>query len=114
MDLSYALEVATLTDTGQVRSHNEDSVLANPAAGFVVLADGMGGYNAGEVASGMTTTLLASELARAFAEKPPYAMDAAGSWAAVALQTEVLKTNGAVYQASQTQPQYAGMGTTLV
>ena len=114
MDLTQALEIVTRTDPGMVRSHNEDSVFANPALGVVVLADGMGGYNAGEVASGMTTTLLASELARAFAEKPPYAKDAAGSWAAAALQTEVLKTNGAIYHAAQSQPQYAGMGTTLV
>jgi protein phosphatase len=97
-----------------VRSHNEDSVLANAALGLVVLADGMGGYNAGEVASGMTTTLLGSELARVFGEKPPYAKDQAGTWATVALHAEVVKANGAVYQAAQSQPQYAGMGTTLV
>ena len=114
MDLTQVLEVVTRSDPGMVRSHNEDSVYANPALGIVVLADGMGGYNAGEVASGMTTTLLASELARAFAEKPPYAKEASGTWASAALQTEVVKTNGAVYQAAQSQPQYAGMGTTLV
>lgn len=114
MDMTQALEVVTRSDPGMVRSHNEDSVFANAALGLVVLADGMGGYNAGEVASGMTTTLLGSEMARAFAEKPPYAEDASGSWAMAALKTEVIKTNGAVYQASQSQPQYAGMGTTLV
>ena len=114
MDLTQILEIVTRSDPGMVRSHNEDSVYANAALGIVVLADGMGGYNAGEVASGMTTTLLPSELARAFAEKPAYTKEANGSWAAAALQTEVVKTNGAVYQAAQSQPQYAGMGTTLV
>ena len=114
MDLTQVLEVVTRSDPGMVRGHNEDSVFANPALGVVVLADGMGGYNAGEVASGMTTTLLASELARAFAEKAPYEKTASGSWACAALQTEIVKTNGAIYQAAQSQQQYAGMGTTLV
>jgi len=115
MDLTHSLEVVARTDSGMVRSHNEDSVYANPALGLVVLADGMGGYNAGEVASGMTTTLLATELARAFCEKPPYQRDGSGtSWATSALQAEIAKTNGAIFSAAQSQPQYAGMGTTLV
>jgi len=49
MDLTQTLEIATCTDPGMVRSHNEDSIAADPANGLVVLADGMGGYNAGEV-----------------------------------------------------------------
>jgi protein phosphatase len=115
MDLTHALEVVARTDPGMVRSHNEDSVYANPTLGLVVLADGMGGYNAGEVASGMTTTLLATELARSFDEKPPYQRDDSGkSWAWSALQAEIAKTNGAIFSAAQSQPQYAGMGTTLV
>jgi protein phosphatase len=115
MDLTQALEIVTRTDPGVVRSHNEDSVYANPALGLAVLADGMGGYNAGEVASGMTTALLASELARAFAEQKLRDHHvSANSWVQPALQAEIAKTNGAVYQASQSQPQYAGMGTTVV
>jgi protein phosphatase len=115
MDLSKALEVATLSDTGQVRSHNEDAVLANAAAGFVVLADGMGGYNAGEVASGMTTALLGSELTKAFAEREPFEIEPDGRRRVHAvLEAEIARTNGAIYQAAQSQPQYSGMGTTLV
>ena len=57
-DLSQNLKIATCTDPGMVRSHNEDSIAADPANGLVVLADGMGGYNAGEVASGMATTVI--------------------------------------------------------
>ena len=53
MDLSQALEIASHTDPGMVRPHNEDSIASIPDKGLVVLADGMGGYNAGEVASGM-------------------------------------------------------------
>jgi len=55
MDLSGVLEIASCTDAGMVRSHNEDSIASDQERGLVVLADGMGGYNAGEVASGMAT-----------------------------------------------------------
>src|ERR1019366_9257138 len=58
MDLSRVLEIASHTDPGMVRSHNEDSIASIADKGLVVLADGMGGYNAGEVASGMGTTLV--------------------------------------------------------
>jgi serine/threonine protein phosphatase PrpC len=58
-----ALEIVVRTDTGLVRGQNEDSVLADARHGLAILADGMGGYNAGEVASSMATTLLASKLA---------------------------------------------------
>ena len=54
MNLSQILEVASHTDPGMVRSHNEDSIASDAASGLVVLADGMGGYNAGEVASKVT------------------------------------------------------------
>lgn len=115
MDMNSVLEVVTRSDPGMVRSNNEDSVMGNAALGFVVLADGMGGYNAGEVASGMATTMLGSELAKAFDEREP-SSDAGGgkSWAEVSLQTQMGLVNSAIYQSSQTQPQYAGMGTTLV
>jgi PPM family protein phosphatase len=115
MDLSKALEVVSNTDKGMVRSHNEDAVFANAAGGFVVLADGMGGYNAGEVASGMATTLLGSELQRSFAEREPHEAGPDGRpWVHAVLEKEIARANGAIYQAAQSQPQYAGMGTTLV
>ena len=52
------------TDRGLARGNNEDSVVLDAACGLVVLADGMGGYNAGEVASGMATDSIRSELGR--------------------------------------------------
>ena len=64
MDLSQVLEITSATDPGMVRSHNEDSIASDPANGLVVLADGMGGYNAGEVASGMATGFIKTELGR--------------------------------------------------
>jgi len=115
MDLSQVLQVVLRTNPGMVRGHNEDSVWADGALGMAILADGMGGYNAGEVASGMATTLLSTELGRLFAETPPYRLDAAGQpYARSALAAEIAKANGAIFQSAQSQPQYAGMGTTLV
>jgi protein phosphatase len=77
MNLSQALEIASCTDPGIVRSHNEDSIAADAAKGLVVLADGMGGYNAGEVASGMATTVITTELQHLLEETPPYRLEPA-------------------------------------
>jgi len=110
-----ALEIATRSDPGRIRPHNEDSILANPDLGLVVLADGMGGYNAGEVASGMATTLLGSGLAGALADPGSGEGRAdGGQRAAAALARELACTNEVIYEAAVNQPQYAGMGTTVV
>src|SRR4051812_1954641 len=116
MDLTQTLEIATCTDPGMVRSHNEDSIAADQANGLVVLADGMGGYNAGEVASGMATTVIVTEMRQILASARPYELDQKNNQeiAARMVREQVLKANSSIYQAAQSQPQYAGMGTTLV
>src|SRR5436190_564321 len=116
MTLSGALAVASCTDPGMVRSHNEDSIASDGDHGLVVLADGMGGYNAGEVASGMATTVIITELQQLLEKKVPYEIDAhSGQLVAHQLMHEqIAKANTSIYQAAQSQPQYAGMGTTLV
>ncbi len=77
--LSGALEMIVRTDPGMVREHNEDAVFANSGRGLAILADGMGGYNAGEVASGMAIRLLSSGLESAFAGGLPQRRGVAGS-----------------------------------
>lgn len=116
MDLSQALEVAMCTDPGMVRSHNEDSIAADAANGLVVLADGMGGYNAGEVASGMATTVITTEMQQLLAKVKPHEVDPESNKnvATRLVREQVLKANASIYHAAQSQPQYAGMGTTLV
>ena len=107
--------MAACSDPGRVRSNNEDSVLANAALGLAVLADGMGGYNAGEVASGMATAVLGSELRHAFGATQPHEIAASGqTWAREALLDVIERTNAAIHQAANCNPKYAGMGTTLV
>jgi len=115
MDLSQVLEITTCTDAGMVRSHNEDSIASDATNGLVVLADGMGGYNAGEVASGMATTVIVTELQRLLAGPAAQDIDGADeSLAQKLLSEQIAKANTSIYQAAQSQPQYAGMGTTLV
>jgi protein phosphatase len=116
VDLTQALEIATCTDPGMVRSHNEDSIAADAANGLVVLADGMGGYNAGEVASGMATTVIVTEMRQLLTGVKPHDVEKGSSEevAARLVRDQVLTANTSIYQAAQSQPQYAGMGTTLV
>jgi PPM family protein phosphatase len=116
MNYSQILEIASCTDPGMVRSHNEDSIASDPVNGLVVLADGMGGYNAGEVASGMATTVITTEIQQLLAKVKPFEIDAEtkAPVAGKMIREQVLKANTSIYQAAQSQPQYAGMGTTLV
>lgn len=111
--MSRVLEIASCTDAGMVRSHNEDSIASDGARGLVVLADGMGGYNAGEVASGMATTVIMTELQQLLSKQGHDRIES-GESARKLLYDQITKANTSIYQASQSQPQYAGMGTTLV
>ena len=108
MDLSEALEIVGATDPGMVRSNNEDSIASDAARGLVVLADGMGGYNAGEIASGMATTVITTELQQLLERQSPYAVDeSTGTALAIRiLRDQIAKANTSIYQASQSQPQY--------
>ena len=62
MNLIDTLEIVRVTDVGQRRDHNEDAVASDAEMGLVILADGMGGYNAGEVASEIAVLTLVAEL----------------------------------------------------
>lgn len=114
--LNSALEIVVRTDPGMVRGHNEDAVFANPNLGLAILADGMGGYNAGEVASGMATMLLSTEMESAFSARAPHAADGATGqpFAHSCILDKVALTNSAILNTAESQPHYAGMGTTLV
>jgi serine/threonine protein phosphatase PrpC len=99
------------THTGLRRANNEDAVFVDEARGIGILADGMGGYNAGEVASGMATGVVQADLQRWLDQ------DTAVSTARDtrrALDTAVRNANLAVLASSQAHPEYAGMGTTIV
>ncbi len=99
------------TDCGRQRENNEDALLVDDTLGLAVLADGMGGYNAGEVAAGMAVAGVGTRLGSWLAQ--------AGRTATAALirqarQASVAEANRAILQAAHAQPAYRGMGTTLV
>ena len=108
------LQFAAATDTGLIRAHNEDSIAISSARGLAILADGMGGYNAGEVASGIATAILKESLENGL-ENFPWNL---GANRASYLQQLVVESidhaNIAIYETARNDPQYAGMGTTLV
>ncbi|WP_291991093.1 Stp1/IreP family PP2C-type Ser/Thr phosphatase [Candidatus Accumulibacter sp. ACC007] len=104
------------TDPGLVRGQNEDSVFVDADRGLAILADGMGGYQAGEVASNMATTLLSSGLQRAFKTCAAHTIDQGSGqlFAQRALVEEIATVNSAIYRAAEDQSRFGGMGTTLV
>ncbi len=104
------------THPGRVRAHNEDSVACEASCGLVVLTDGMGGHNAGEVASGIAVSVVASEIKHSLQEARPEDKDAVSGedMAVVLLRNNIRKANSSIYHAAHSQPQYAGMGTTIV
>ena len=110
-DLTNMIEMVTATHSGMVRSHNEDSIGADAAIGLAVLADGMGGYNAGEVASGIAVAMIRAEMKKALTSVNGE-LDVATAERLV--NENAVRANSAIYQAAQSQSQYAGMGTTLV
>jgi len=111
-----ALEMVSQTHPGMVRSHNEDSVAFDLPSGLVVLADGMGGYNAGEVASGIAVSVVATEIKHRLESVKPEEQDAFSGEdeAVVLLRDNVQKANSSIFHAAESQPQYSGMGTTIV
>jgi serine/threonine protein phosphatase PrpC len=105
------VQICTGTDPGKARDNNEDSVAYDAATRLCVLADGMGGHNAGEVASGMTTAFIKTELgnwlARAGKRAEPAEIENA-------IVQSVGDVNRAIFNMSRGNAQYSGMGTTLV
>jgi protein phosphatase len=116
MKLSDVLEVVRLTDVGRKREHNEDAVASDMEIGLVVLADGMGGYKAGEVASEIAVLTIVAELKESMLALQPGQNDMAAGMQAESrlIYDAVAKANASIYSVSQSQPQCAGMGTTLV
>ncbi len=114
--LREALEMTGITDTGLVRGHNEDAVLYDADLGIVVLADGMGGYNAGEVASGLAVEVVSETLRTALETVHGHAPSNKflHPSAAELLETAIAQANAAVFEMASNDPQCRGMGTTLV
>ena len=116
MSLRNKLRFVGQTDTGKVREHNEDTIAFDPDIGLLVLADGMGGYNAGEVASGIAVKTIVN-LVREHAEREDMSLADRGSGLSrptIIMRDAIHRANKIIYQTAKTQPHCEGMGTTIV
>lgn len=92
------------TDVGIIRSGNEDNFLMLPEQGVFIVADGMGGHAAGEVASEMAVQMIAREL--------DGIVGSADTEAAHKMRLAIHKANSAIFQRTIDEPEKRGMGTT--
>ncbi len=97
------IECGACNDQGKIRTSNEDQYLANAQKKIFLVADGMGGHAAGEVASQMAASTIEESLSKSELSTDPEAI----------LQQAVQDANIRVYNAQRNHPEYRGMGSTL-
>jgi protein phosphatase len=104
------------TDTGRVREHNEDTIATDSDVGLLVLADGMGGYNAGEVASGIAVKTITNLVREGLSREDLGSIDRGTglSRPSIVLRDAITRANKIIYQTARSQAECEGMGTTVV
>lgn len=112
------MRASGVSDKGSVRPINEDCFAVREDLGVCIVADGMGGHNAGEVASRIVVDAVLEHLAgaegRDFAERHPFGVDGTLSEQGNLLRSAILVANVRILEASAATDRYAGMGTTVV
>jgi len=116
MSLKGKLTFVGQTDTGRVREHNEDTIATDPDVGLLVLADGMGGYNAGEVASGIAVKTITNLVREGLAREDLDSIDRNTGLTrpSIVLRDAITRANKIIYQTARSQAECEGMGTTVV
>ncbi len=116
MNVRNALQVAILSDTGRLRSRNEDATGEDLDIGVVVLADGMGGHQSGDVASALAVNAILRDLRLTIPAVSPGETDPATGYALqrLAVRQAIVRANQAIYTSADADPHLHGMGTTLV
>src|SRR6056297_1838775 len=112
MSLKGKIGFSEITDTGKVRDHNEDAIATQPEIGLLVLADGMGGYNAGEVASGIAVQIVGELAAEGAQREEREGIDPHSGLMrqSIVLRDAVYRANKIIYQTAQSQTHCEGMG----
>ncbi len=116
MRLKGKFRCVGVSDTGRVREHNEDTIGTDGDIGLVVLADGMGGYKAGEVASGIAVRTVLT-LIKDAVDREDLSLhddDNGLSRPGILLRDAIQRANKIIYQTAKTQANCEGMGTTVV
>jgi PPM family protein phosphatase len=111
------LTASGATHPGRVRQMNEDVFLCDTDLGLFIVADGMGGHHAGEVASQLAVESIRGFLARTSDGSSvtwPYGIDPKLSFDGNRLVTAVKLANRRVFKAGESREDYTGMGTTVV
>ena len=115
--MALTVEAYGSTDVGRKRQHNEDALLVDPELGLFLVADGMGGHAAGEVASARAVEVVRGQLAggrQALEDLSRAATPEARAAAAALVETAVQRACAEVYRLAAADPSKRGMGTTLV
>lgn len=109
------LNIAGLSHAGHKRDHNEDSIGIDAQLGLAVLADGMGGYQGGQIASALAVKIvLANIRTRYSGAAKEFEPRAGAEWHQSVLREAFEKANGVIYHLARRNPQWHGMGTTLI
>lgn len=108
------LEMIGISDPGVARDRNEDAYMLMADKGIAILADGMGGHLAGEVASAMAVDIIARHLHATLCQAPATASEDAIPPEVSALHAAIQLANHAIFEAARSKPEYNGMGTTVV
>jgi PPM family protein phosphatase len=108
------IEIFGLSDVGRMREQNEDSIGVDPALGVAVLADGMGGHQAGEVASRLAVDVISRHLTETLTEKPARHRRNVAAPEVTAVQKAIHLANAAIHEVARARPECAGMGSTVV
>lgn len=117
MPVRLAFDAFGVSETGSVRPVNEDACLVDPVLGLFVVADGMGGHAAGEIAARLAVDSVHEFIRRSALPDDltwPIGIDPALSLAGNRVRTAIHLANGRVLDAAAAEDAYAGMGTTLV
>ena len=111
---SVKLEMTCGTDVGQVRTRNEDHVRIIPHLGLAILADGMGGHRAGDVASQIAVDTIGEQWERKYRDGNEVSGTITGSKRSDELLLAVSAANEQIYTLSKNNPEFQGMGSTVI